>query len=177
MFQVSRGDDDRLLLGGIFSTGRFALNSLAGAVILILAVDSNQLSPGFQLLRGRQLFCLRSFFRALLRPSATDPFLPRSLVSRSRRIFERGYRVVAAGISVSAAAWVGSILLIIWYFYLITPISLLANLVVVPIAFCVLAVGLMSVLSALFWSGFRRPQRRQLSRPSSFSFGACLRWL
>ena len=41
-------------------------------------------------------------------------------------------------------------LLIIWYFYLITPISLLANLTVVPIAFWVLAVGLMSLFAAPF---------------------------
>ena len=73
-----------------------------------------------------------------LRPSASDPFLPRSLVSQRRRIFERGYRWVAGGVSVSAAAWIGSLLLILWYFYLITPISVLANLTVVPIAFCLL---------------------------------------
>ena len=36
--------------------------------------------------------------------------------------------------------------MILPYFYLITPVSLLANLVVVPIAFLVLAVGLMSLL-------------------------------
>jgi ComEC/Rec2-related protein len=146
------------LLGGIFfDRPVFALNSLAGAAILILAVDSNQLfTSGFQLsfaVVGAILVLRDPIFRALLRASETDPFLPRSLISRSRRIFERGYRALAGGISGSAAAWVGSILLIIWYFYLITPISLLANLIVVPIAFCVLAVGLMSLLSGVFWSG------------------------
>jgi competence protein ComEC len=52
--------------------------------------------------------------------------------------------------SVSTAAWAGSLLLIIWYFYLVTPVSLVANLAVVPVAFCVLAVALMSLLSASF---------------------------
>ena len=141
------------LLGGtFFDRPVFALNSLAGAAVLILAVDSNQLfTSGFQLsfaVVGAILVLQNAIFRALLRPSASDPFLPPSLVSRSRRILERGYRWLAGGISVSAAAWIGSFLLIIWYFYLITPISLLANLVVIPIAFCVLAVGLMSLLSA-----------------------------
>ena len=112
---------------------------LAGAAVMILAVDSNQLfTSGFQLsfaVVGAILLWQEPCFRALLRPSATDPFLPRSLVSRGRRAFETGYRKIASGFSVSAAAWAGSLLLIIWYFYLVTPISLLANLVVVPVAF------------------------------------------
>ena len=142
-----------VLLGGIFfDRPVLALNSLAGAAILVLAVDSNQLfSSGFQLsfaVVGAILILHEWIFRLLLRPSASDPFLPRTLVSRSRRVFERAYGWVAGGISVSTAAWIGSLLLIIWYFYLITPISLLANLAVVPIAFCVLAIGLMSLVAA-----------------------------
>ena len=89
-------------------------------------------------------------FETLLRPARTDPFLPRSLVSGPRLFFERIYRWLAGGVSVSAAAWAGSFLLIIWYFYLITPISLLANLTVVPVAFCVLAIGLLSLVAAPF---------------------------
>lgn len=143
------------LLGGIFfDRPVFALNSLAGAALCILAFDSNQLfTSGFQLsfaVVGAILIARDAIFRTLLRPSETDPFLPRSLVSRGRRMFESGYRLIAGGVSVSGAAWAGSLLLIIWYFYLITPISLLANLAVVPVAFCVLAIGLMSLLSAPF---------------------------
>ncbi len=48
----------------------------------------------------------------------------------------------------SLAAWIGSLPLILWYFHLVTPISLFANLVVVPIAFFVLAIALLSLLSA-----------------------------
>ena len=47
----------------------------------------------------------------------------------------------------SLAAWIGSLPLILWYFHLVTPISLFANLVVVPIAFFVLAIALLSLLS------------------------------
>jgi competence protein ComEC len=36
----------------------------------------------------------------------------------------------------------------LWYYYLVTPVSLLANLVVVPIAFFVLACGLLSIVAA-----------------------------
>ncbi len=144
-----------VLLGGIFF-GRpvLALNSLAGAALLILAVDSNQLfTSGFQLsfaVVGAILILQDWIFRGLLWPSESDPFLPRSLVSRHRRVFEHAYRWIAGGVSVSAAAWIGSLLLIIWYFYLVTPISLLANLTVVPVAFCILATGLLSLATAPF---------------------------
>ena len=160
-----------VLLGGIFfDRPVLALNSLAGAALLILAVDPNQLfSSGFQLsfaVVGAILVFREWIFRLLLRPSASDPFLPRSLVSRSRRSFERAYRWVAGGISVSAAAWIGSLLLIIWYFYLLTPISLIANLTVVPVAFCVLAVGLMSLVAAPSIIPIRSPPLR-ISTPSA----------
>ena len=144
-----------VLLGGtLFDRPVLALNSLAGAALIILAVDSNQLfTSGFQLsfaVVAAILLWQNGIFRLLLRPSESDPFLPRSLVGQRRRVFEHGYRWVAGGISVSAAAWIGSLLLILWYFYLITPVSLLANLMVVPVAFCVLAVGLISLVAAPF---------------------------
>jgi len=143
------------LLGGIFfDRPALALNSLAGAALLILAFDTNQLfTTGFQLsfaVVGAILLWQNSLFRLLLRPAETDSFLPNSLISRSRRFLERTYRLLAAGVSVSAAAWAGSLFLIVWYFYLVTPISLLANLIVVPVAFCVLATGLLSLVAAIF---------------------------
>ncbi len=146
-----------VLLGGIFFERRvFALNSLAAAAVLILAWDPNQLfTSGFQLsfaVVAAIILCRDKILRPLLRLSETDPFLPRSLVSRSRRFFERGYFWMAGAVSVSAAAWIGSLLLIAWYFYLLTPISLLANLCVVPVAFAILAVGMCSLLAAPFSS-------------------------
>ena len=146
------------LLGGFFfDRPVFALNSLAGAAALILACDTNQLfTSGFQLsfaVVGAILIFRDRLFRGLLRPMQTDPFLPRSLVSCGRRTFERIYRWLASGVAVSSAAWIGSLLFIIWYFYLVTPISLLANLFIVPVAFCVLAVVLMSLLAAAFSAG------------------------
>ncbi len=146
-----------VLLGGIFFERRvLALNSLAAAALLILAVDPNQLfTSGFQLsfaVVATIILWQDKILRPLLRLSETDPFLPRSLVSQARRFFEGCYFWTAGALSVSAAAWIGSLLLIIWYFYLLTPISLLANLTVVPIAFCILAVGMLSLLTSLFSS-------------------------
>jgi len=58
--------------------------------------------------------------------------------------------VSLAGASVSLAAWIGSLALIYWYFHLITPVSLLANLVVVPIAYFVLALAMLSLIAHRF---------------------------
>ena len=59
---------------------------------------------------------------------------------------EHSWGAIARGVSVSLAAWLGSLFLILPYFHLVTPVSLLANLVVVPLAFFVLAIGLLSLL-------------------------------
>ena len=86
-------------------------------------------------------------------PSSTERirsfFAPQPRESKPT-CFEKAYGWLAGGVSVSTAAWIGSLVLIMWYFYLITPISLLANLAVVPVAFCVLAVALMSLVVAPF---------------------------
>jgi len=79
--------------------------------------------------------------------------LPPPLLSRMRRIYAAIGRGLARGASVSLAAWMGSLALIYWYFYLITPISLLANLVVVPIAYFVLALAMLSLIAAPISSG------------------------
>lgn len=144
-----------VLLGGIFFGRRvFALNSLAAAAVLILALDTNQLfASGFQLsfaVVGAIILLQNALFEPIARIAAPDPFLPRNLVRPSRRAGENVLRWAGRGISVSAAAWVGSLLLIAWYFYLVTPISLLANLTIVPVAFFILATAMLSLLTAPF---------------------------
>jgi hypothetical protein len=89
-------------------------------------------------------------FRFLRGQLDADPFLPRKLFSFRRRLASHFTIWLARASSVSFAAWVGSLPLMLWYYYLVTPISLLANLVVVPIAFFVLAGGLTSMAVAPF---------------------------
>lgn len=144
-----------ILLGGFFVERRvLAVNSVAAAAFLILCYDTNQLfSPGFQLSFAVVLAIIvlaDPLYRFLLRWWEPDPFLPRSFVGNIPRLAQRSWQAVARALSVSLAAWIGSTPLILPYFHLITPVSLLANLVVVPIAFLVLAVGLMSLLVAAF---------------------------
>ena len=142
-----------LLLGGIFFDRKvLALNSLAAAAFLILLFDSNQLfTSGFQLsfaVVGAIVLLADPMFVRFERIVAPDPFLPRLLLSRPRRFFAAVGRGLARAASVSLAAWIGSLLLVYWYFYLVTPVSLFANLVVVPIAYFVLALAMLSLMAA-----------------------------
>src|SRR5207249_923391 len=108
------------------------LNSLAAAALIILIWDPQQLfQAGFQL----------SFFvvlgLALITPSLekvrqsllkTDPLLPDELRPRWQRWFRTLASHVTAGLATSFAAWIGSLPLIAYYFYMVTPVSLFANL-------------------------------------------------
>jgi ComEC/Rec2-related protein len=147
-----------ILLGGFFFERRvFALNSLAAAAFFLLSWDTNEFfSTGFQLSFAvvGGIILLADPLSGWLRPlGAPDPFLPRRLVSGLRRMIGVGYEWICRGGSVSLAAWLGSLPLIFWYFHLITPSSLFANLLVVPIAFFILAIALLSLMVAPIASG------------------------
>src|SRR2546428_1239172 len=142
-----------ILLGGFFFERKvFALNSLAAAAFIILCWDTNELfSTGFQLsfaVVGAIILLADPLFGFLRRWGAPDSFLPRVLLHGPRRLLHVCFEWVGRGASVSLAAWIGSLPLILWYFYLVTPVSLFANLLVVPIAFFILAIALLSLLSA-----------------------------
>jgi ComEC/Rec2-related protein len=141
-----------ILVGGLFFERKvFLANSLAAAAFFILCWNTNELfSSGFQLsfaVVGAIVLFTDPFFRILQRRGAPDPFLPQSLLEGPRRWIHSSYEWISGGVSVSLAAWIGSLPLILWYFHLVTPISLFANLVVVPIAFFVLAIALLSLLA------------------------------
>jgi ComEC/Rec2-related protein len=141
-----------LLAGFLAERKVFALNSLAAAATLVLCWNTNELfSVGFQLsfsVVAAIVLLAEPTYQFLRRRFAPDPFLPRSLFGARRRILSHSVSWLARASSVSFAAWIGSLPLMLWYYYLVTPISLLANLVVVPIAFFVLAGGLMAMVAA-----------------------------
>jgi ComEC/Rec2-related protein len=141
-----------ILFGGFFFERKvFVANSLAAAAFFLLCWNTNELfSAGFQLsfaVVGAIVLFADPLFRRLQRWTAPDPFLPRSLLRGPRRWMHFGFEWLWRGASVSLAAWVGSLPFILWYFHLVTPISLFANLLVVPIAFFILAIALLSLLS------------------------------
>jgi competence protein ComEC len=141
-----------ILVGGLFFERKvFVLNSLAAAAFFLLCWNTNELfSTGFQLsfaVVGAIILFADPFAGFLQRWTAPDPFLPRSLLRGPRRWMHAGFEWLCRGTGVSLAAWLGSLLLVLWYFYIVTPISLVANLIVVPIAFFILAIALLSLLS------------------------------
>lgn len=147
-----------LLCGFLVERRAFALNNLAAAATVLLCWNTNELfSLGFQLsfsVVAAIVLVSEPTYRFFCRGFAPDPFLPRKLLSARQRFVIRCFSSIAAGGSVSFAAWLGSLPLMMWHYYLVTPISLLANLVVVPIAFFVLAGGLVSIIAAPFSTWF-----------------------
>jgi competence protein ComEC len=144
-----------VLLGGFIAERRtFAINGLAAAATLILCWDTQELfAVGFQLsfsVVAAILVLHEPTFQFLQRRLSFDPFLPRSLLSPRRRTLNRFFAWLARAAAVSFAAWVGSLPLMLWYYHLVTLVSLVANLVVVPIAFFVLAGALLSLVAAPF---------------------------
>src|SRR5213079_480233 len=141
-----------ILLGGFFFERKvFVLNSLAAAAFFLLCWNTNELfSTGFQLsfaVVGAIILLADPFAEFLQRWTAPDPFLPRSLLRGPRLRMHAAFEWLCRGTGVSLAAWAGSLPLVLWYFYIVTPISLVANLIVVPIAFFILAIALLSLLS------------------------------
>jgi competence protein ComEC len=141
-----------ILVGGLFFERKvFVLNSLAAAAFFLFCWDTNELfSTGFQLsfaVVGAIILFADPFSRFLQRWTAPDPFLPRSLLRAPRRWMHSSFKWLCDGAGVSLAAWLGSLALVLWYFCIVTPISLVANLIVVPIAFFILAIALLSLLS------------------------------
>lgn len=144
------------LMAAVFLVGYFAQrkvllgNTVAAAAVVVLCWDTNQFfSTGFQLSFAVVILIVwlaDPILRAMTRWSEPDPFLPKSLLRPLQKAWRSGWQMIARGASVSLAAWIGSLPLILPYFYIITPVSLFANLVVVPLAFLVLAVGLISLL-------------------------------
>lgn len=126
------------------------LNSLAAAAFIILLWDPQQLfQASFQL-----SFCCvlaLALFTPIFRHRAArwlapDPLLPPELRPRWQRWLARPLYWLAASLATSLAAWVGSMPLIAHYFNLFTPVSLLANLIVVPLSSLALTSNLASLM-------------------------------
>ena len=138
--------------GVFFERKVLVFNSLAAAAFLLLAFDTQELfSTGFQLsfaVVATIILLTDPLTRLFARWTAPDSFLPSALIKGSRRVAHLSALRIGQASSVSLAAWVGSLVLILWYLNLVTPISLFANLAVVPIAFLILAVALLSLICA-----------------------------
>ena len=147
-----------LVLGGILLARRTLLpNQLAAAGCLILAWDTNQLFlPGFQFSFVLVIALMTGvpWIQTRLEPlGLPDPLIPRTLWTPAQRVWARVWSTLAASLSVTATAWLASLLLMVGYFHIVAPGALLANLLAVPLAFGILALGLGSVSTGAFAPG------------------------
>lgn len=128
------------------------LNSLAAAGLVVLLWDPRQLfHAGFQLsfaVVGTMGILVPWLRQRWVRVAAPDPFLPPSLVPWWRRRWEAAWEWLAGGLAVTVSCWLGSLPLAAWYFNLLTPGSLVANLLVVPLGGAALASSLGSLVCA-----------------------------
>lgn len=127
------------------------LNSLFTSALIILGWQPQQL---FQ--ASFQLSFLVVLSIALLLPPVEkwcqrwfdpDPLLPRDLRPAWRRSLDLPARWLVTSIATSVAAWLGSLPLTAYYFHLLTPGSLAANLLVVPVSSLALASSVASLLT------------------------------
>ncbi len=129
------------------------VNSLGAAAAVLLLFDPQQLFElSFQLTFLVVLAILglaRPLQRWLLRFGAPDPFLPVDLYSRARRAWEFLRKKTVGLTAVAIAAWLGSLPLMLFDFHFVSPVSPLANVVVFPCAFAVLALGVLSLAGSV----------------------------
>lgn len=144
-----------VMFGSSFVDRRpFSLNTLGAAALLLLVWDTNELfQEGFQFSFGvvTAIILLAGFIQSCILPlGAPDPFLPRSLWTLWQRGRELCWRKASGLAGVSVAASVGSFPFTAGYFNLVTPSGFAANLILVPIALCILAEAVFSLLASFF---------------------------
>ena len=134
-------------VGGALRFARDPVNAVAGAALIILAAAPQHLfEAGFQLtfvaVLGILMFAgdIARLLRG--RPDEIERLVEPELQSRPRRLARRVRKVVAGAIGVCAAATICVAPLQAYYFNIITPVSVLATALLVPI------------ISALIWLGF-----------------------
>lgn len=128
------------------------LNSLFAAALIILLWQPQQLfQAGFQL-SFVVVFCILlimpAFDKFAQRLLQMDPLLPDELRPRWQRLLRWPSRLALALLLSSLAAWLGSIPLVAYYFHILTPISVPANFIAVPLCTIVLAANILSLLLA-----------------------------
>lgn len=127
-------------------------NSLGAALLILLAYDTQQMfQPGFQL--SFMVLWAIAFFAApllhLLTPwTELDPFLPPQLANQRQLLAAWARQWIANLSCVSIAAWAGSLPLTLGHFQTITPVGLIANLVLVPLSGISIAVSCTSLILA-----------------------------
>ncbi|NQU95937.1 MAG: ComEC family competence protein [Candidatus Omnitrophica bacterium] len=129
-----------LALGGIFKRKISIFNLIGLSSLAILMVNPNQLFDlGFILSYTAVLSIVTMaplFYRA---------FSKNRVPGRFDTAGKRAKQYMLGSVSVSLAAWLGLLPLIAYYFGLVSPIVVIANLIVVPLLFAVMGSGILFV--------------------------------
>jgi ComEC/Rec2-related protein len=139
-----------IIVGWMLKRPSNLLNSLACAGLIILVWQPEQLfQASFQL----SFFVVLSI--ALFSPPLEkirdhllqhDPLVPDELRPYWQRWGSSVLRVIASSLTTSLAAWLGSLPLTAFYFHLFSPVTLLANLIIVPLSSFALMANLGGIL-------------------------------
>jgi competence protein ComEC len=131
------------------------LNALGAAAILILAFDPSQLFDGGFVLSFAVVAALivvtPIVAEPLLRRFDPDPFLIKEAVPGWRQALDMPVRRTVQLVSGSMAAWVGMLPLMALYFNLFTPISVIANVVVIPLLGSIISLGMLATIAFPIW--------------------------
>jgi ComEC/Rec2-related protein len=132
------------------------INVLCASGFVILLVEPQQLfQAGFQLSFSvvfAILIGVRPATEALSRIGEPDPFLPRSLWSPLDRLRRRVVNRLVEAIILSGICWIASAPILVAHFHFVTPVGLITNIVVVPVAGLVFLLGVTAILLAPFGS-------------------------
>ena len=125
-------------------------NSLSMSMIIVLLWRPSQaMEIGFQLSYGVIASIGLGFalcYRWTGKMAELDELFPRRLLSKPQKM-QLGFRgKIAAMAATSLAAWLGSLPWMAYHFGLVTPIAVLASLVLIPATFLVLALGLSAIV-------------------------------
>lgn len=136
-------------IGGLLFLRRHQiLNSLALSCLLILIFKPQQLfNAGFQL-------SFLSILSIIVLVPLIEKWFKYNIILLSKRDgsylrFKKISRYILGLLIVSFGAWLGIIPVVGYYFKIITPVAIVANLFVIPLSFLVLTVGFLTLLAGL----------------------------
>lgn len=162
-----------IVMGWVLVRPSDLLNSLGMAALVILLWEPRELfGASFQLSFVVVLslaVLVPELAAALGRLTAEEALLPEELKPWWRKALRAPLRWWWLSLATSVAAWLGSWPLISYYFHLVSPVTLAANLVIIPLSSAALACNLGSLIG-----GSWVPQATELFNWSAWFWMQCM---
>ena len=164
-----------VFLGAFVSRRRPDLLNALGAVLLVAMLWDGRLlfQPGVQLSYGVvAAIAIGAAWATRMFGWMEKPelYLPLALMTRWQRVWLGVRRYFAQSLGVSVAAGIGSTPLTAFHFGLITPISVFAGIVLIPLVFVLLSAGLLGVAFA----SLIPPVAKWVNRANGYVANACV---